>query len=52
VLCAVTIPPADLRSLSSYCYAVCGLETCCSNSINVVTVLFHLQMKVSISFKL
>ena len=24
VLCAVTIPPADLRSLSSYHYAVCG----------------------------
>jgi len=24
VLCAVTIPPADLRSLSSYYYAVCG----------------------------
>ena len=23
-LCAVTIPPADLRSLSSYYYAVCG----------------------------
>jgi hypothetical protein len=25
VLCAVTIPPADLRSLSLYYYAVCGL---------------------------
>ena len=24
MLCAVTIPPADLRSLSSYYYAVCG----------------------------
>jgi hypothetical protein len=24
VLCAVTIPPADLRSLNSYYYAVCG----------------------------
>ena len=24
VLCAVTVPPADLRSLSSYYYAVCG----------------------------
>ena len=24
VLCAVTTPPADLRSLSSYYYAVCG----------------------------
>jgi len=24
VLCAVTIPPADLRLLSSYYYAVCG----------------------------
>ena len=23
-VCAVTIPPADLRSLSSYYYAVCG----------------------------
>jgi len=24
VLCTVTIPPADLRSLSSYYYTVCG----------------------------
>jgi hypothetical protein len=24
VLCAVTVPPADLRSLSSYYYVVCG----------------------------
>ena len=24
MLCAVTIPPADLRSLSSYYYTVCG----------------------------
>jgi hypothetical protein len=24
VFCAVTIPPADLRSLSLYYYAVCG----------------------------
>jgi hypothetical protein len=24
VLCAVTIPPADLRSLNLYYYAVCG----------------------------
>jgi hypothetical protein len=24
VLCAVTIPPADLRSLSLYYYTVCG----------------------------
>jgi hypothetical protein len=24
VLCAVTIPPADLRSLSLYYYVVCG----------------------------
>ena len=24
VLCAVTIPPADLRSLRLYYYAVCG----------------------------
>ena len=24
MLCAVTIPPADLRSLSSYYYVVCG----------------------------
>ena len=24
MLCAVTIPPADLRSLSLYYYAVCG----------------------------
>jgi hypothetical protein len=24
VLCALTIPPADLRSLNLYYYAVCG----------------------------
>ena len=24
LLCAVTIPPVDLRSLSSHYYAVCG----------------------------
>jgi hypothetical protein len=36
VLCAVTIPPADLRSLSLYYYAVCGrmfmssvIRNCC-----------------------
>ena len=33
VLCAVTIPPADLRSLSSYYYAVCGLM--CMSSVRV-----------------
>ena len=32
VLCAVTIPPADLRSLSSYYYAVCG-RMCMSSVI-------------------
>ena len=25
VLCAITVPPADLRSLNSYYYAVCDL---------------------------
>jgi hypothetical protein len=33
VLCAVTIPPADLRSLSLYCYAVCGRV--CMSSVRV-----------------
>jgi len=32
VLCAVTIPPADLRSLSSYYYTVCG-RMCMSSVI-------------------
>jgi hypothetical protein len=32
VLCAVTIPPADLRSLSLYCYTVCG-RMCMSSVI-------------------
>jgi len=33
VLCAVTIPPADLRSLSSYYYALCGHK--CMSSVCV-----------------
>jgi hypothetical protein len=33
VLCAVTIPPADLRSLSLYCYTVCGCM--CMSSVRV-----------------
>ena len=33
VLCAVTIPPADLRSLSLYYYAVCGRM--CVSSVHV-----------------
>jgi len=33
VLCALTIPPADLRSLSSYYYAVCGCT--CVSSVRV-----------------
>jgi len=33
VLCAVTVPPADLRSLSLYYYAVCGHM--CMSSVRV-----------------
>ena len=33
VLCAVTIPPADLRSLSLYYYAVC--DRMCMSSVRV-----------------
>ena len=33
VLCAITIPPADLRSLSLYYYAVCGRM--CMSSVRV-----------------
>jgi hypothetical protein len=33
VLCGVTIPPADLRSLSTYCYSVCGRM--CMSSVRV-----------------
>jgi hypothetical protein len=33
VLCAVTIPPNDLRSLSLYYYAVCGRM--CMSSVRV-----------------
>ena len=33
MLCAVTISPADLRSLSSYYYAVCGRM--CMSSVRV-----------------
>jgi len=35
VLCAVTIPPADLRSLSLYYYAVCG-RMCMSSVCGVL----------------
>jgi hypothetical protein len=34
VLCAVTIPPADLRSLSLYYYTVCGRM--CMSSVCLV----------------
>jgi hypothetical protein len=34
VLCAVTIPPADLRLLSLYYYAVCGRM--CMSSVCLV----------------
>ena len=33
MLCAVTIPPADLRSLSSYYYTVCG-RMCISSHVS------------------
>ena len=33
VLCAITVPPADLRSLSLYYYAVCG--RICMSSVRV-----------------
>jgi len=32
VLCAVTIPPADLRSFCLYYYAVCGQQTITPNT--------------------
>ena len=35
VLCPVTIPPADLRSLSLYYYAVCG-RMCMSSAYCVI----------------
>ena len=34
MLCAVTIPPGDLRSLSLYYYAVCGRM--CMSSVCLV----------------
>ena len=33
MLCAITIPPADLRSLSLYYYAICGRM--CMSSVRV-----------------
>jgi hypothetical protein len=52
VFCAVTIPPADLRSLSLYCCAVCGRM--CMSSVRVwcscllVIILFVLNVEVSV----
>jgi hypothetical protein len=49
VLCAVTIPPADLRSFSLYYYVVCGRM--CMSSVRVwcscllvICLLVHKQM--------
>jgi len=39
VLCAVTVPPADLRSLSLYYYAVCG-RMCMSSVIQQFLCVF------------
>jgi len=44
VLCAVTIPPADLRSLSSYYYVVCGrmcISSLCLVFLSVGDLLVH-----------
>ena len=43
MLCAVTIPPADLRSLSLYYYAVCG-RMCMSSARVWCSCLLHKQI--------
>jgi len=48
VLCAVTVPPADLHSLSLYYYAVCGRM--CTRSANKVMRL--IQYNSVLTFKL
>ena len=46
VLCAVTIPPADLRSLSLYYYAVCG-RMCMSSVCVWCSCLYNLNERKS-----
>jgi hypothetical protein len=51
VLCAVTIPPADLRSLSLYYYTVCGRmrpHTVFYTYKHVFNVLLVLNVEVSV----
>ena len=45
VLCAVTIPPADLRSWSLYYYAVC--DRMCMSSVRVFGVLVCCDLLVN-----
>ena len=41
MLCAITIPPADLRSLSLYYYAICG-RMGMSSAIQNKCLTFHI----------
>ena len=46
VLCAVTIPPADLRSLSSYYYTVCGrmcMSSVIQQSLRIISTMFMIS---------
>jgi hypothetical protein len=45
VLCAVTIPPADLPSLSLYYYAVCVCHLACLVFLSVVDLLVNSQTR-------
>ena len=51
MLCAITIPPADLHSLSVYYYAVCGRM--CTSFVRVwcsclLVILLVLNVEVSV----
>ena len=54
VLCAVTIPHADLRSLSLYYYAVCG-RMCMSSVIQqflrIISTMFMNIMEIILLFR-
>jgi len=46
VLCAVTIPPADLRSLSLYYYAVCGrmfISSVIQQFLRIISTMFMIS---------
>ena len=49
MLCAVTIPPADLRSLSLYYYAVCGrmyMSSVIQQFLRIILLVLNVEVSV------